>query len=118
MEPSEELIDHMMEEIKAMLLTSKTKAEYSGESIKLHKVPKRPKLSETRVPTGSTPPTLSIILGELNATTTYNEAITRDTTGNKTAPSLTGKNTATTDATKPTKVKPFQPHKKPELRID
>ena len=60
------------------------------------------------------------MLGKLTATTTYNETTPRDTASNDTASSLTiKKKTLITHATKPTKVKPFNPTKKPKtLRMD
>ena len=73
----------------------------SGEPLQLHEEPKRLKLTETRDPTGLTPPRPSIMLGELTLTTTDYETIPR----------------ATIEAAKPTKVKPFQLHKEPELRM-
>ena len=59
-----QLIDNIMENIKATLLTAKTKAEYSGESLELHKEPKRLKLINTKTsnPTKLTSPMFSIML--------------------------------------------------------
>ena len=59
------------------------------------------------------------MLGKLTVTTTDQEAMVRDTRSNKTAPSpTTVRNTATTDAAKLTKVKPFQLYEEQELRMD
>ena len=116
MQPSEKLIDLMLEMIEDNTLTAQTKAKHSVEPLQLPEKPKLLKLTETGTkdprktvphqkvastqwPTKSSSPRPSSMLGELTATTTDYKATSRDTAGNKTASNLTTKKeTATMDA--------------------
>ena len=117
MQPTEELKDHIMERIKALLLTAKVEAEHNIEPLQLPEEPKRLKLTKnkTRDPKKSSPPRPSCMLGTLTLITTDYDGKSRNTTGKATASSLTTKKeTATTDTANSKKAKPFHPPKEPE----